>query len=89
MPGGCSLDRTMIRHEREVDFMVQEHAPFVRKVQKRNRSGGEFGERPEVQVEWKSAYWSNLSRPLSGGMMDSSEETYDDDEVAVDEETPT
>lgn len=59
-PGGCSIDRTMIRHEREVDFMCIEHAPYVTKVQKKNVSGGEFGTRPEVKVAWKQAFQSGV-----------------------------
>lgn len=80
MPGGCSLDRTMIRHEREVDWMCIEHAPFVKKVQKRNVSGGEFGTRPEVQVAWKDAYLSSKLAPGGSSAILVDEDTGDDDE---------
>jgi hypothetical protein len=57
-PGGCSLDRTLEKHEAEVDFMVREHAPFVTKRLKKNKTGGEFGTRPEVTIYWKKAFES-------------------------------
>lgn len=57
-PGGCSLDRTLEKHEAEVDFMVREHAPFVKKRLKQNKTGGTFGTRPEVTIYWQRAYES-------------------------------
>ena len=54
--GGISSDRSMEKHEREVDFMVREHAPYVKKVMKKNKGGGDFGTRPEVVVQWKMAH---------------------------------
>lgn len=54
--GGISSDRTHEKHEREVDFMVREHGPFVSKRLKVNKSGGDFGTRHEVTVMWKNVY---------------------------------
>lgn len=56
-PGGCSDQRTLEAHEAEVDFMVKEHAPFVRKKWKDDK--GPFGKRPEVMIQWKKAYESS------------------------------
>lgn len=54
-PGGCELTRTHETHEREVDFMVAQHAPHVKKRMKKNKGGGAFGTRPEVTIYWKKA----------------------------------
>ena len=61
-PGGCALNRTLATHEAEVDFMVREHAPHVRKRLKQNKGGGEFGTRPEVTIMWKDAYEEGATR---------------------------
>lgn len=54
-PGGCAINRTHETHEAEVDWMVREHAPFVKKRFKENRTGGEFGKRAEVTIFWQKA----------------------------------
>lgn len=54
--GGCSINRTHETHDREIDFMVKEHAPFVKKRMKVNKTGGEFGTRNEVTVFWGRAF---------------------------------
>lgn len=61
-PGGCSLNRNLESHEREIDKMVAWHAPHVRKRWKENKTGGEFGSRPEVTISWKRAYQEGLTR---------------------------
>lgn len=53
--GGCATYRTHDTHAAEVLAMLELHSGLVTPVQKRNRSGGEFGVRDEVQVAWKQA----------------------------------
>lgn len=54
-PGGCAVYRTQDTHSAEVAAMLELHPGLVTPVQKRNRSGGEFGVRDEVVVAWKLA----------------------------------
>ncbi len=57
--GGCSLNRTQETHSREVDFMVDDHSPFVTAHFKQNKTGGDFGVRKEVRIQWKKAFQSS------------------------------
>lgn len=62
-PGGCATYRTHDTHSAEVAAMLELHPGLVTPVQKRNRSGGEFGVRDEVQVAWKLALnWDTRTR---------------------------
>jgi len=58
-PGGCAEQRTLEKHAAEVDFMVESHAPFVKAVYKNDKTGGEFGKRKEVFIQWKKAFASS------------------------------
>lgn len=58
-PGGCSLTRTLESHEAEVTKMVFMHSDFVSIRQKVNKTGGEFGTRPELTIRWKKALKSS------------------------------
>ena len=57
--GGISEQRTLEKHAKEVDFMVEAHAPFVTGVDKNDK--GPFGKRREVRVQWKKAYDDAIS----------------------------
>ena len=57
-PGGCSEQRTLESHAAEVDFMVEQHAPFVKSYFKNDKGAGEFGKRKEVRIQWKKAFAS-------------------------------
>ena len=55
-PGGCAINRTKDTHTEEINFMVREHAGFVIKRTKNNKTGGEFGTRLELTIHWKLAF---------------------------------
>jgi len=59
-PGGCSLNRTHKTHSAEIDFMCETHGGLVRRRQKVNKGGGEFGSREELTVYWKRALGHDL-----------------------------
>ena len=53
--GGCSVDRTHATHEASAIGLHKHHPEFVTLVDKKNKSGGEFGTRKEVRIGWKKA----------------------------------
>lgn len=66
--GGCSTYRTQ-ELQSEAAYKLQDlHPEFVRVTMKNNASGGDFGERTDVQIYWKKAYESSfpgyVSKPL-------------------------
>jgi len=65
-PGGCTEQRTQDKHTAEVMFMAETHAPFVTAVDKVNKTGGDFGTRKEVRVQWKKAFESSQVNTSSG-----------------------
>lgn len=61
MAGGCSDYRTLELHEEEARRFADLHPGLVRLRRKKNRSGGEFGNRLEVTIYWQRAWESSKS----------------------------
>jgi hypothetical protein len=55
-PGGCSTWRTHELHERNANLLAGLYPDVVKTRQKKNKTGGEFGTRTEVIIQWKKAF---------------------------------
>lgn len=55
-PGGCSVFRTHEIHEQAAREIVRLHPGYTSLRHKQNKTGGAFGSRTEVTVQWKQAY---------------------------------
>lgn len=69
-PGGCSEYRTQEVHANSARKLAELHSSFVSLVQKKNKTGGEFGNRLEVRIQWKAAFEEGRIRNVSssGGL---------------------
>jgi len=65
-PGGCSTYRTQASHALAAQQLKNLHPAFVELVEKRNITGGEFGTRLEVRIQWKAAYQEGVKNVLRG-----------------------
>jgi len=54
--GGCSIHRNVEKHEAAAIALHNRHPDCVKLRNKKNKTGGEFGERVEVTVYWKKAF---------------------------------
>lgn len=54
--GGCSSYRTHEMQAAAVRKMAEIHAPFVTVVEKKAKSGGDFGTRLDPKINWKKLY---------------------------------
>lgn len=59
--GGCSLHRTLEKHEAAARALQARHPDCVKLRQKANKTGGEFGSRLEVTIFWKRALGAHTS----------------------------
>jgi len=55
-PGGCSTWRTHELHERNANLLADLYPDVVKTRKKENKTGGEFGTRTEVTIQWKKAF---------------------------------
>jgi hypothetical protein len=76
--GGCAINRTHETHNAEVDWMVAANPGLVRRTEKKNKTGGDFGTRAEVIVAWKRALDYGVANPAH----DPEEADDDDDGLA-------
>lgn len=65
-PGGCAISRTHATHEAEIAQMVRWHRDFVSPRTKINKTGGDFGTRTELTIQWKKALEAGIRARAAG-----------------------
>jgi hypothetical protein len=64
-PGGCSTYRSQDVQTASAVRLAELHPGFVTLREKKNKSGGAFGNRTEVTIQWAKAYKQGLAKKVA------------------------